>query len=48
MDRVASPSELNRVITGAATEIQGVAGQIAPQAASAMRDLRTRLARVNT
>ena len=48
MDDIASPSQLNSVISGAATQIQGVAGQIEPQAAEAMRTLRTRLARVNT
>ena len=48
IDRVASPSELNSVISGAATQIEGVAGEIAPQAAQALIDVRTRLARVNT
>ena len=48
MDNIASPSELEGVINGTATEIEGVLGPITTEGAVAMRQLRTRLARVNT
>ena len=48
MDNIASPSELDSIINGTATEIEGVLGPVTQQGAEAMRQVRTRLARVNT
>lgn len=48
IDRIASPSGLQNIINGVTDTIQGVAGTITETAASGLREIRTRLARVNT
>ena len=48
IDNIASPSELAAVVEGRATEIEGVLGPVTASGAQALRNVRTRLARVNT